>query len=46
MATLTKNEIIAQLERLGINTLAELESYLSEYKQYCIHCNSSMLSIN
>ena len=35
MATLTRKEIVAQLKRLGINTLNELESYLTEYNEYC-----------
>lgn len=42
MATLTKIEIIAQLKRLGINTLAELESYLREYNEYCNDCNGHL----
>jgi hypothetical protein len=39
MATLTTKEIVAQLKRLGIDTLNELESYLREYDVYCIECN-------
>ncbi len=38
MATLTKKEIVAQLKRLGINTLNELESYLMDYNNYCNQC--------
>ena len=39
MATLTKKEIVAQLKRLGIKTLNELESYLRDYNAYCNECN-------
>lgn len=38
MATLTKKEIVAQLKRLGIKSVNEVESYLTEYSQYCSEC--------
>lgn len=38
MATLTKREIVAQLKRLGIKSLNEVESYLREYSEYCSEC--------
>ncbi|MEW6599883.1 MAG: hypothetical protein AB1499_02845 [Nitrospirota bacterium] len=46
MATLTKKEILAQLRRIGINTLNELESYLDEYTEYCNECSGHSLSGN
>lgn len=39
MTTLTRKEIVAQLKRLGINSLNELEAYLREYNAYCRGCN-------
>ncbi len=44
MATLTKREIVAQLMRLGIHTINELESYLREYNEYCNECNGQLSS--
>jgi hypothetical protein len=46
MATLTKREIVAQLKRLGIKSLNELESYLSEYNEYCNECQGQLSSGN
>jgi len=46
MATLTKKEIVAQLKRLGINTLNELDSYMRDYDEYCNECMGQSLSSN
>jgi len=46
MATLTKKEIEAQLERLGITSLNELDSYISEYSAYCNECMGQSSSGN
>lgn len=46
MATLTKKEVVAQLKRLGINTLHELESYMKEYNEYCSDCRVRLSSDN
>ena len=46
MATLTRKEIETQLERLGITTLTELESFLMEYNEYCNDCNIYLSSNN
>lgn len=46
MATLTKNEVVAQLKRLGINALNELESYMREYNEYCNECKVRLSSGN
>lgn len=34
MVTLTKKEVLKELKSLGITSLSELKSYMSEYKQY------------
>ncbi len=44
MLALTKKEILSQLKRLGINTLTELETYLSEYVEYYACCNARLSS--
>jgi len=46
MSTLTRKEIVAQLKRLGINTFTELESFLREYREYCIDCKGHLSSNN
>jgi hypothetical protein len=46
MARLTRKEIVTQLKRLGINTLTDLESFLREYREYCIDCKGHFSSNN
>jgi predicted nuclease with TOPRIM domain len=46
MSTLTRKEIETQLMRLGIKTITELESFLSEYNEYYNDCNAHLSSNN
>jgi len=39
MAELTKEEIQAQLKKLGIHSSSELRTYSKEYKEYSAHQN-------
>jgi len=34
MAALTKQEILAQLEKLGISSASEVNTYFQEYEEY------------
>jgi len=34
MVTLTKNEILDQLDKLGITTPSEIQAYIREYHNY------------
>ncbi|MEW6599470.1 MAG: hypothetical protein AB1499_00725 [Nitrospirota bacterium] len=34
MASLTKQEILAQLKKLGVNTSPEIDAYFEEYEEY------------
>jgi hypothetical protein len=36
MAALTKQEILAQLEKLGINSTPDINTYFQEYEEYSI----------
>jgi hypothetical protein len=35
MERLSKEEIMSELEQLGINSTAELKAYVEEYEKYC-----------
>ena len=34
MAALTKQEILAQLEKLGVNSTSDINAYFQEYEEY------------
>jgi hypothetical protein len=38
---LTKEEILTELKKMGINTPSELRSFEDEYKQYALHHDPS-----
>ncbi len=44
MVPLTEKEILVELQKFGINSPSELNSYIQEYKTYCAFLNIHMHS--
>lgn len=44
MSNLTKKEIIAELKKLGINSVHEINTYYKEYKRYSSPNSKKFLS--
>jgi hypothetical protein len=38
MEKLTREEVLAELMKIGIKTVSDVKSYVKEYEKYCIVC--------